>query len=101
YVRENIVFAYKEYRRLMKLYRSVLPESSMLEVVYEDLVADRERVIRSIVEFVGLPWSNDCLEFEKNQRTVRTPSAWQVRQPVYTDSVDKWRRYEPWLGAFA
>ncbi len=69
----------------MKLYRSVLPESSMMEVVYEDLVSDRDRVIRSIVDFLELPWDDKCLHFEAISRTVRTPSAWQVRQPVYTD----------------
>ncbi len=101
YVRENIVFAYKEYRRLMKLYRSILPAETMLDVRYEDLVADREVVTRRIIDFLGLPWDDACLHHEENQRVVSTPTLWQARQPIYNSAVRKWKNYEPWLGAFA
>jgi hypothetical protein len=101
YVRENIVFAYKKYRRLMKLYRSILPAETMMEVQYEELVADREGVTRRIIEFLGLEWDEACLHHEENKRVVSTPTLWQARQPVYASAVRKWKHYEPWLGAFA
>jgi tetratricopeptide (TPR) repeat protein len=98
--RENIVFGYKLYLEMMEHWREVLPAGRMLEVDYEQLVADREGVTRQMVEFVGLDWNDACLHHEKNERVVATPSLWQVRQPIYTSSVERWRRYEPWLGAF-
>jgi tetratricopeptide (TPR) repeat protein len=98
--RENIAFVYREYLRLMDHWRSVLPSGAMLEVDYEDLVDDREAATRRMIEFLGLPWDDACLAPEANERVVRTPSLWQVRQPVYRSSVEKWRRFEPWLGAF-
>ena len=54
-----------------------------------------------MIEFCGLDWNEACLQPERNERAVRTPSSWQVRQPVYKSSVERWRRYEPWLGALA
>jgi len=99
--RENIVFAYQQYQRLMDHWRSVLPPSRFLEVDYEQLVSDRLDVARELVKFLGLEWDEAVLHHEKNVHAVSTPSAWQVRQPVYTSSVERWRRFEPWLGAFA
>jgi hypothetical protein len=98
--RGNIVFAYRQYQRLMEHWRQALPSGTMLEVDYEALVGDREAASRQIVDFVGEAWSDLCLQPEKNARTVVTPSVWQVRQPVYKTSVERWRRFEPWLGAF-
>jgi len=100
HVRENIVIAYKEYRRLMDHYRQVLPPGTMLDISYEELVADREAVTRQIISFLGLPWDDACLRHEDNRRAVGTPSLWQARQPIYTSSVNRWKHYEPWLGAF-
>ena len=99
--KEDIVFVYREYLRLMEHWRRVLPEGAMLEVRYEELVSKGEPVIRSIIDFCGLEWNDACLRPERNQRVVSTPSAWQVRQPLYTSSVDRWRRYDDHLGAFA
>ncbi len=101
YVRENIVFAYKEYQRLMELYRKVIPEQSMLEVSYEDVVLDQENQTRAIMEFLGLEWDDACLHPEENQRAINTPTLWQARQPVYKTAVKKWKNYEPWLGSFS
>jgi hypothetical protein len=56
---------------------------------------------RRIIEFCGLIWDPACLDFHKNDRQVSTPSLWQVRQPIYKSSMEKWRNYEPWLGEFA
>lgn len=98
--RENIVFAYKEYLRLMEHWRVVLPPDRFLEVAYEDLVEMPEIYVRRLIEFVGLEWTDACLRPELNERRVRTPSFWQVRQPLFKSSTKRWQRYEPWLGAF-
>ena len=100
YNRKNIVDYYMGYRRLMDHWRSVLPKDRFLDVDYEDLVANRERVSREMISFCGLEWSEACLRHENNDRAVKTASMWQVRQPIYTSSVERWRRYEPWLGEF-
>jgi len=96
----NIAFVYKQYMRLMEEWRTVLPPDRFLEVDYEALVADPENQIRSMVAFCGLEWDKACLKPHENKRLVATPSAWQVRQPVYATSVAKWRSFEPWLGEF-
>jgi tetratricopeptide (TPR) repeat protein len=100
YDRDNIVFAYEQYLRLMAHWRVVLPADRFLEVNYEDVVADREKQAQRMLEHVGLEWDDALLHHETNERNVITPSLWQVRQPIYTSSVERWRRYEPWLGAF-
>jgi hypothetical protein len=99
--RENIVFAYEQYLRLMRHWRNALPEGTMLDIRYEDVVNDRERMTRALLDFCGLDWNEACLRPEDNDRSVVTPSAWQVRQPVYNSSVGRWRKFEPWLGPFA
>jgi tetratricopeptide (TPR) repeat protein len=98
YDKEHLAFYYKCYRRLMAHWRAVLPTETILDVDYEELIADRERMTRRIIDFLGLEWSNACLRPEDNQRIVRTASQWQARQPVYRSSTERWRRYEPWLG---
>jgi tetratricopeptide (TPR) repeat protein len=97
--RADIVSAYRAYSRLMTHWRNVLPEDRFLEVQYEELVQDRETQARKIIAFCGLDWNEACLRPERNQRAVQTASVWQVRQPVYKTSLERWRRYEPWLGA--
>jgi tetratricopeptide (TPR) repeat protein len=88
---------YKEYERLMAHWRSVLP-LPVLDVVYEELVADVEGVSRRLVDFCGLPWDDRCLRFYENPRAVRTVSKLQVRRPVYASSIGRWRRYAAHLG---
>jgi len=65
---------------------------------YETTVAEPEAAGRRIVEGVSMPWDEACLRFYENERAVRTPSRWQVRQPIYTSSVNRWKRYEAHLG---
>jgi tetratricopeptide (TPR) repeat protein len=101
YDRRDIVDTYREYEMVMKHWREALPPGAMLEVKYEDLVDHSEEKIREIVSFLGLEWDEACLQHERNERNVMTPSRWQARQPVYKTSVEKWRRYERWLGVFA
>ena len=99
--KDDIVYALQEHERLMDHWREVLPADKFLEVQYETLVTDREVETRRMIEFCGLPWEEACLHPEDNLRTVVTPSFWQVRQPVYSGSLNRWKRYEPWLGPFA
>lgn len=96
----NIVFYYEQYARLMAHWLRVLPTDRILEVDYEELVADPERVTRQMIAFCGLDWDDSCLQHERNARAIRTPSQWQARQPMYQTSVARWRNYEPWLGEF-
>jgi tetratricopeptide (TPR) repeat protein len=94
----ELVAYFRSYRRLMDHWRSVLPANRLIEVDYEDLTRTPEPMIRRIVAACGLAWNDACLRPESNPRTVRTPSKWQARQPIYRTSVARWRRYEPWLG---
>ncbi|MHB8635108.1 MAG: tetratricopeptide repeat-containing sulfotransferase family protein [Fimbriimonadaceae bacterium] len=98
--RENIVFNYRQYLRVMEHWRMVLPPGAMLEVDYEDLVVDTERITRQMIEFCGLGWDDACLSPQNNARQVITPSVWQVRQPIYKTSANRWRNFEPYLGPF-
>ena len=77
----------------MEHWRRVLPPGRMLEIDYEDTVADLEAQARRILDFVGLPWDDACLEFYKTERAVATASREQVRNPIYRSSVGRWRRY--------
>ena len=88
---------YRLYRRIMEHWQRVLP-GRVIDVVYEDLVADPERQIRRIIEACGLPWNDACLRFYENQRPVKTASLNQVRQPIYAGAVQRWRRYAKHLG---
>jgi len=88
---------YRQYTRLMRHWRSVLPVAPF-EFVYEEAVQDLEGVARRLLTFCGLPWDARCLHFHETERPVLTASRWQVRQPLYAGSVGKWRRYERHLG---
>jgi Flp pilus assembly protein TadD len=99
YRQENIVAFYRSYLRLMEHWRSVMPSDRLLEIDYEDLATDPEPVTRRILAFCGLTWEEACLSHERNTGSVATPSRWQVRQALYTTSISRGRRYEPWLGA--
>ena len=97
--KDDLVFFYRQYRRIMAHWHKVLPLGIMLDVQYESLVANREAETRRMVAFTGLDWDSRCLQPHENPRSVTTASAWQARQPVYATSVQRWRRYEPWIGA--
>lgn len=88
---------YANYARLMDHWRQVLPEGSFLEVQYEDIVADMPGQARRLIDWCGLDWHDDCLAFHKTERTIRTASIMQVRQPIYSSSVARWRHYEAYL----
>jgi hypothetical protein len=96
--RGDLVFLYRQRKQMMEHWRRVLPPERFTEVQYETLIADREAETRRLIAFLGLEWDDACLSPERNARAVNTNSFWQVRQPVYKSSVERWRRYEPWLG---
>ena len=89
----DIAAFYREHDRLMTYWRASL-SLSVLEVVYEDLVERSEAQCRRLVEHCGLAWDPACLAFHQAPRAVATASNWQVRQPLYRSSVQRWRRYE-------
>ncbi len=89
---------YNGYLKVMQHWREVLPEDAIYELEYEKLVSDNEAEVCRVLEYCGLEWDNACIEFFKTKRNVRTASVTQVRQPIYTSSVQRWRRYEKHLG---
>ena len=90
---EHILSRFREYQRVMEHWRKVLPVP-VLEVDYEQTVSDLEGVARRLVDWCGLEWEPACLDFHQTQRSVRTASVLQVRQPIYTRSVARWKHYE-------
>lgn len=92
----HIGLALRQADRLMAHWRDTL-SLSMLEVQYEDLVNDTEAQLRRIIDFCGLPWDERCLRFWEAERVVLTPSYNQVRQPIFSSAVGRWRRYEAQL----
>ncbi|MBK7403066.1 MAG: sulfotransferase [Phycisphaerales bacterium] len=93
----NLGQAYGAYTRLMRHWKASL-EIPILDVRYEEVVTDPEGQARRLIEFVGLPWHDACLEPWKNGRVVATASTEQVRQPIYTSSLRRFRRYQGHLG---
>jgi tetratricopeptide (TPR) repeat protein len=94
---DDIARYYRTYLELMDHWNLVLP-GSVLRVLHEDVVDDLEGNVRRILDFCGLDYEPGCLEFYKNERSVRTASSEQVRQPIYREGLDQWKHYEPWLG---
>ena len=88
---------YRDYVDLMDHYDAVLP-GRIHRVFYERVVEDTEAEVRRLLAYCGLPFEPDCLRFFENERPVRTASAEQVRRPIYRDSIDHWKNFEPWLG---
>ena len=87
---------YADYVALMAHFDAVMP-GRVHRVVYEHMVADTETQVRALLDYCGLDFDERCLRFFENDRPVRTASSEQVRQPIYRDGVDQWRRFEPWL----
>lgn len=92
----DLAFFHHQYQRLMVHWHEVLP-LNILDMKYEDTVADLEGQARKLVDFLGAPWDSACLDFHKSTRAVQTPSRWQVRQPIYTRSVERWKAYAEYL----
>ena len=87
---------YRQYVKLMDHWDRALP-GFVLRVQHEDVVADLEAQVRRILDFCALPFEQACVDYHRTERSVRTPSAEQVRRPIYRDGLDQWRHFEPWL----
>ena len=94
---EEIGTFYCYYQKTMAHWLKTLPYRSLYEVQYEDLIADQQHEIGGLLDFCELKWHDNCLEFYKTKRTVKTISVTQVRKPIYQDSLQKWKHYENWL----
>ncbi|MET0335161.1 MAG: sulfotransferase [Rhizobacter sp.] len=88
----DLAFFAAQYQRLMAHWREVLP-LQMLELRYEDMVADSDTQSRRLIDFAGVAWHERCLQFHTVERAVQTPSRWQVREPIYARSVGRWQAY--------
>jgi tetratricopeptide (TPR) repeat protein len=95
---EDLAHYYGEYLRIMAHWRGVLPESTLLDVPYEALVADPQGWSRQMLNFIGLPWDDLCTQSHLSERPVITASKWQVRQKISNASVGRWRNYERFVG---
>jgi tetratricopeptide (TPR) repeat protein len=93
----DIARYYRTYLELMAHWDAVLP-GRILRIQHEDVVDDLEGNVRRILAFCGLDFEPACVEFHKTERSVRTASSEQVRQPIYREGLDQWKHYEPWLG---
>ncbi|MDP1603978.1 MAG: tetratricopeptide repeat protein [Legionella sp.] len=85
---------YQCYERIMDHWRHILPSNAWLDIKYETMVNHFDEEVTRLIDFCGLPWEEACLTFYQSKRQVRTASFAQVRQPVYTSSIERWRRYE-------
>jgi tetratricopeptide (TPR) repeat protein len=94
----DLAHYYRQHARLMAHWREVLPQGTLLEVPYDELIGDQESWTRRILEFLGLEWDERCLDFNKTDRTVMTASFWQVRQELYRRSGARWHNYKRFIG---
>ncbi len=93
---EDIARYYRSYLELMRHWDAVLP-GRVLHVMYDDLVEDLGGEVRRLLEHCALEFEPACVEFHRTRRSVSTPSSEQVRQPIFRDGLNDWRKYEPWL----
>jgi len=85
---------------VVRHFQGIAPGSAHT-LIYEDLVENTEREVRSLLAAVGVAFDPACLDFHNTDRAVRTVSSEQVRQPIYRSGLDHWRRFETWLGPLA
>jgi hypothetical protein len=96
YSLEDLGRYFRAYVLLMAHWEAVLP-GKILRVEHESVVLDLEGNVRRMLDFCGLDFEPQCVEFYKTERSVRTPSSEQVRRPIFREGLDQWRHYEPWL----
>ena len=92
----HLAIAYKEYERLMDYWNEHLP-IPIYRLQYEDMVENHEESVRKLLEFCELEWDDSVLEYYKTKRNVQTASVVQVRQPLYTSAINRWKKYEKHL----
>jgi hypothetical protein len=88
---------YRDYVRLMEHFDQAMP-GHVHRVIHEDLVADPEKEVRRMLDYIGVEFEDACLRFYENKRAVNTASSEQVRRPINREGVDQWRNFDPWLG---
>ena len=88
---------YRLYKQHMDHWQSVLP-IPVLDFHYEELINHQERQSRTLIEFIGLDWDDNCLSSHKTNRRIQALGSWQVRQPIHNNSVARWKHYEEFLG---
>jgi tetratricopeptide (TPR) repeat protein len=93
---DDIARYYRTYLELMEHWDTALP-GRVLRIQHEDVVNDLEGSVRRILEFCELPFEPACLDFHRTERSIRTASSEQVRQPIFREGLDQWRQFEPWL----
>jgi hypothetical protein len=96
YSLEDLGRYFRAYVELMAHWQAVLP-GKILTVQHESVVLDLEANVRRMLDFCGLDFEPQCVEFYNTERSVRTPSSEQVRRPIFREGLDQWRNYEPWL----
>ena len=99
YDQSKIVSFYKDYSLLMKFWKKKFPES-IFDLNYEDLISNTKVEVNNLLNFCDLEWNDDCLNFYKTKRQVKTVSFAQVRSPIYNTSVNLSKKFEPFLSAF-
>lgn len=95
---DDVAFYYRQYERIMSHWQSCV-KLPVLNVYYKELVADVETITRQMIKYLELPWDDRCLAYHESKRTAATASWDQVRQPIYTKSLGRWRRYQKHLGS--
>lgn len=90
--------SYAEYVELMAYFDEILPDGRVHRVIYEQLIADPEKEVRRLLDYVGLGFEEQCLRFHENDRLVLTISTDQVRLPLYSTGMNQWRPFDRWLG---
>jgi tetratricopeptide (TPR) repeat protein len=93
----DLAHYYQEHHRLMNHWRTVIPQGSILDVPYEELVADPEGWTRKMLDFIELEWDARCLAFQATERPIATASFWQARQKIFNTSAQRWRNYEKFV----
>jgi hypothetical protein len=94
---ESIGTFYRDYWRFMSHVDAVQP-GKVHRIINENLIEDPEGEVRRLLKFIGVPFDPACLQLQDSERTIRTPSAEQVRRGISREGVDQWRNYEAWLG---
>ena len=92
----EIVEYYNLYADLMNFWNKLIP-NFILNLKYENLINDTEKEVKILLNYCDLSWENNCLEFHKNKRPIKTASDTQVRNKIYNSSINKWKKYERFL----
>ena len=100
YSLSDIAQYYRDYEKLMAHWDKVFP-GQILRVQHEELVSDFDAQVRRILDYCNLEFENSCLEFYKTKRTIHTPSAQQVRQPISSKGLEHWQKFSPYLHELA